>query len=183
MLHLPHFCEMAPTGASGGFIENPVLATVHMHWLQSVKPDIPKLVSEHFLEEEIKEARKKLIEYLGKSGDYPGGRQDTDNRSAVIACVQDIMAMFQSSDMDGTILDIVVSSKDLKRIPSARIGLDPSEVIPLSSRMGDIEKVVKDLVKSFESFKQESVKRWTSSEIPGQVDSQVHGQGGPGHRQ
>ena len=60
---------MAPTGANGDFIDSPVLATVHMHWMQSVKPDIPKLVSENFLEEEIKEARKQLIDYLGKSGD------------------------------------------------------------------------------------------------------------------
>ena len=174
---------MAPTGANGDFIDSSVLATVHMHWMQSVKPDIPKLVSENFLEEEIKEARKKLIDYLGKSGDYPGGRQDTDSRSAVTAYVQDIMAMFQSSDMDGEVLDIMVSSKDLKKIPSARVGLDQSEVVPISSRMGDIEKVVKDLARSFNDFKQESIKRLKTHQAPGQGEGHVHGQKGQAHRQ
>ena len=156
---------VTPMGDQRGFIENVVLATVHMHWLQAAKPDIPRLISENFLEEDVKEAWKKLIDFLGTVADYPGGRQDSDRRSAVEAYVVDIMAMFQHLDMDGEVIDIMVSSKDLKKVPQARVGLDPSEVVPISSRMGDLEKVVVDMSKSFDDFKREVVKRWNTPTV------------------
>ena len=61
-----------------------------MHWMQSVRIDIPKLVGENFLEDEIKDARKILVDFLEKSGDYPTSRQDTESRTAVTAYIQDI---------------------------------------------------------------------------------------------
>ena len=144
------------TNAPGqpGVIDSVVLGTVHMHIKKGVASDIVDLVVTSFTEDEISNAKTELIELMGMA--TQGGHIDTAERTAASLYAKELVAMVSELDKDNRMPKVVVSSDQLGRIPLGKKGLSPSEAVPISSRMNELEDTVKRLCESFEKFKSEN---------------------------
>ena len=131
-----------------------VLGSVHMHIKKGVTSDIVDLVVTSFTEEEILSAKTELIEFLGMV--VPGGHIDTIERTAAFLYAKKLVALVHELDKDRRMPKVMVSSDQLGRIPIGKKSLSPSEAVPVSARMNDLENTVRKLCDSFEKFKSDS---------------------------
>ena len=141
------------------FIDNVVLGTVHMHVKKGVMKEIADLVCTTFTAEEILTAKTQLINELSMAAQ--GGHHDTVERTAASLYAKELVELVSSLDKEGKMPKIVVSSDQLARIPIGKGSLATGDVVPLSSRMVDLENIVTKLSDSFEKFRQESTRPTT----------------------
>ena len=144
---------------------NTVLGIIHFHWLQQTKPDLEELVTKAFRIEEIAEARNMLAEHIGKEK-LP--KKWAKTRHSKEKYFEDIHDIFSAADFEVEELQVFVSSFDLK-VVSTLVNfpgetVDPSDVVPVSTRLGQLEGMVKNLSEGFKDFKNEAVKRWNKEE-------------------
>ena len=122
-----------------GIIDSVVLGTVHMHTKRGAAIDIIELVVSSFTEEEILTAKTELIEHVGMV--VPGGHNDTAERTAAWLYAKELVALVSELDKSKRLPKVVVSSDQLVRIPIGKMGLSPSEAVPISSRMNELRKL------------------------------------------
>ena len=79
-------------------------------------------------------------------------------RTAASLYAKELVEMLSALDKEGKMPKIVVSSDQLARIPIGKGSLAPGDVVPISSRMGDLENIVIKLSQSFEQFKKDSLR-------------------------
>lgn len=139
------------TAGQPGVIDSVVIGTVHMHIKKGVASELVDLVVTSFTQEEILNAKSELIDFMGMAPQ--GGHNDTAERSAVSLYTKELVAIVQELDKDNRMPKVVVSSDQLAQIPLGKKGLSPSEAVPISSRMNDLEDTVKRLCESFDKFK------------------------------
>ena len=84
--------------------------------------------------------------------DVPGGHHTTMERTAVSLYAKELVDMVWKLDKENVMPKVVVSSHLLVKIPVGKAGLRPSDVVPISSRMDSLEKVVEKLSLSLISF-------------------------------
>ena len=135
-------------------IDSVVLGTVHMHIKRGTSVDILDLLVTSFTEEEILAAKTELIEMMSLV--VPSGHRDTAERTAASLYSKELVTLVQELDKDNRLPKVVVSSDHLVRIPLGKVGLSPSDAVPISARMNDLEDTVKKLCDSFEKFKSDS---------------------------
>ena len=69
------------------------------------------------------------------------------------------------NDFEGQDIEVFVSSADLKEIimmvncPGAAV--NKNQVVPVSTRLGQLKGMVKNLTEGVKDFKNEAVKRWS----------------------
>ena len=137
-----------------GLLDSAVLGTVHMHIKTGVSTDIMELVVTSFTEEEILSAKTELIEFIGMV--VPGGHKDTAERSAAYLYAKELVVLVHELDKDNRMPKVVVSSDKLARVPLGKKGVSPTEAVPISARMNELEDTVKKLCDSFDKFKNEN---------------------------
>ena len=133
-----------------GFIDNVVIGTVHMHVLRGVKGDVTDLIQTSFTEKEVYDALSELHAFI--DFDAPGGHHTTMERTAVSLYSKELVELVWKLDKEKVMPRVVVSSHLLVKIPIGKSGLRPSDVVPLSSRMDSLEKVVEKLSLSLITF-------------------------------
>ena len=116
------------------FIDNVVLGTVHMHVKRGVMKEIADLVCS------------------------TGGHVDTVERTAASLYAKELVELVSRLNKDGKMPKIVVCSDQLARIPVGKSSLATADVVPISSRMSDLENIVNKLNDSFEKFKTEGMR-------------------------
>ena len=139
-----------PDPPQQGFIDNVVIGTVHMHTLRGVKGDVIDLIQTSFTEEEVYDAFSELHVFMNY--DPPGKHNTTMERTAVSLYAKELTDLVWKLDKEKAMPRVVVSSHMLVRIPIGKAGLRPSDVVPLSSRMESLEKVVETLSLSLVTF-------------------------------
>ena len=117
--------------------------------------DIIDLVVESFTEEEILAAKTELIEFVGML--VPSGHRDTAERTAAYLYAKELIALVEELDKGNRLPKIVVCSDQLVRIPLGKKGLSPSDTVPISARMNDLEETVKKLCNSFDKFRSDNI--------------------------
>ena len=177
--------NMAPLGAGGGHVLiNKVLGIIHFHWMQMPKPDLETLIVDKFRIEELCEARNMLGDFIDKKKlpkDWPESRRTSKKY------FKDIHDIFSNADFDVEELQVFVSSVDLKflstlvSVPGEAV--DPSEVVPVSTRLGQLEGMVKNLTEGFRDFKTDSEKRWNMEQEQKRKGEEAGGRAGAGGRE
>ena len=157
------------------FIDNVVLGTVHMHVKKGVMRDIADLVCSTFTAEEILTAKTQLITELSMA--VQGGHVDTVERTAASLYAKELVELVSSLDKEGKMPKIVVCSDQLARIPIGKGSLATGDVVPLSSRMSDLENIVTKLSDSFEKFRQDSMRPTSFAAARARLNS-TQGMGG-----
>ena len=104
-------------------------------------------------------AKTELIELVGMM--VPGGHIDTAERSAGFLYARELVTLVEELDKENRMPRVVVSSDQLARIPFGKKGLSPSDAVPISSRMNDLEDTVKKLCESFD--------KWTHCRMVGPI--------------
>ena len=176
---------MPPPPLPEGYLDNVVLATIHCHVLRNVRLEIPDLIGNNFSEEKIKEARDMLVMFMKKPA--MKGHNTTIGRTAAVAFAEDIVKLMGISDSQGILPVFMVSSDQLLQVPIARDALKPSDVVPISARMCDLENSLKVLTSSVESLKKDTEKNRKAEEtllgegVPGIGPQWQVGAGGQGH--
>ena len=117
--------------------------------------DITELVVTSFTDEEILTAKTELIEFCGMV--VPGGHNDTAERTAAFLYAKELVSLVHELDKSKRMPRVVVSSDQLARVPLGKIGLSPSDAIPIGARMNDLEDTVKKLCDSFEKFRSDNI--------------------------
>ena len=125
-----------------------------MHVKRDLASDAVDLIVTSFTEEDILAAKTELIELVGMM--VPGGHIDTAERSAGFLYARELVTLVEELDKENRMPRVVVSSDQLARIPFGKKGLSPSDAVPISSRMNDLEDTVKKLCESFDKFKSEN---------------------------
>ena len=162
------------TPGSPGVLENVVLGTVHMNIKKGSSTEIIDLIVTSFLEEEILSAKTELIKSLGMT--VPAGHRDTAERTAASLYAKELVALVHQLDHDNKMPKVVVSSDQLGRVPFGKNGLLPSEAVPISARMNNLEDTVKKLCESFEKFKVDNqTKTFASIAASGAVNRNYSG--------
>ena len=111
--------------------------------------------------EELCEARSMLGDFIDKKKlpkDWPESRRTSKKY------FKDIHDIFSNADFDVEELQVFVSSVDLKVLSTLVSfpgeAVDPSEVVPVSTRLGQLEGMVKSLTEGFRDFRTDTEKRW-----------------------
>ena len=138
------------TPGTQGFIDSVLLGTVHMNIKNGATSDIIDTVVASFTEAEILSAKTELIQFLGMV--VPSGHNDTAERTAAFLYTKELVSLVQELDKDNRMPRVVVSSDQLNRIPLGKKGLSPTEAVPISARMNDLEDTVRKLCESFDKF-------------------------------
>ena len=107
-----------------------------------------------FTEEEILAAKTELTEFVGMV--VPSGHRDTVERTAAYLYAKELIALVEELDKGNRLPKIVVCSDQLVRIPLGKKGLSPSDTVPISARMNDLEETVKKLCNSFDKFRSDN---------------------------
>ena len=101
---------------------------------------------------------QKLYATLELSMADQGGHVDTVERTAASLYAKELVELVSKLDMEGKMPKIVVCSDQLARIPVGKSSLATADVVPISSRMSDLENIVNKLSDSFEKFKTEGMR-------------------------
>ena len=137
-----------------GILDNVVIASAHMYTMTGNRSDIIDMIVTSFKEDEIKSAKTELIEFVGMNLSNAGHR-DTAERSAAYLYAKELVALVYELDKENRMPKVVVSSDMLYKVPFGKKGLSPSEVVPISARMNNIEEMVKKLSDSFTKFQKD----------------------------
>ena len=120
---------------------------------------------------------------------YYYDHKTTDNRSAAKVYAQELVELVSQLDKEGKMPKILVASEHLAKVTLVKSALKPGDTAPLTSRIEDLEEIVKKLANSFENFQKKSEEpRLTFAAAVGGTGQGVGaaglaGQGGQGHLQ
>ena len=160
---------MAP--APGDHIVDTLLAVYLSADGQTPRLNRNQWIITSFKTEEIMASRNKLKKYLeiADSVQYPATRKSVDN------ALSDIGTWVREMDSEGVEIKAECDWRELQRAAALLANqelLGPNTVVPLSTRMGCLEKQMKDVITSLSTFREDAVKHWASpAESGGSVAS------------
>ena len=151
---------MAP--APGELIVDTLLSVYLSADGQTVRNNRNQWILNSFTTDEILASRNKLKNYLSlaDSTQFPATRKSVDN------ALNDIGTWVREMDNKGEEMKTACAWTDLQRAATLLANqelLGPDTVVPLSSRMGNLESQMKDVINSLNKFQEETVKRWSLS--------------------
>ena len=121
-----------------------------MHVLRDVIADVIDLIQTIFTEKEVFDALSELHGFMNY--DAPGGHNNTMERTALSLYAKELTDLVWKLDSEKALPRVVVSSHLVSKIPVGKSGLRPSDVVPISTRMDSLEKVVEKLSLSLVTF-------------------------------
>ena len=149
---------MAP--APGDHIVDTLLAVYLSADGQTPRLNRNQWIITSFKTEEIMAGRNKLKKYLdiADNAQYPATRKSVDN------ALSDIGTWVREADSEGIEIKAECDWRELQRAAALLANqelLGPNTVVPLSTRMGCLEKQMKDVITNLSTFREEAVKHWT----------------------
>ena len=124
-----------------GTLNNVVLGTLHLYHKNIPRQDVIEILETNFEENEMLGALKVLHEAVGLES--PQGRQTSPNRTAVQAYAIDLFDCLSKLVSENKLPEIVVSSKELSRVPMNKKRMDNTDVATVNCRLEILETMMK----------------------------------------
>ena len=149
---------MAP--APGELIVDTLLSVYLSADGQTVRNNRNQWILNSFTTDEILTSRNKLENYMS----IPDSTQFPATRKCIENALNDIGTWVRDMDNKGEEIQTSCDWKYLQRAATLLANqelLGPDTVVPLSSRMGNLESQMKDVINSLNKFQEETVKMWS----------------------